>query len=182
MVTDIDIVLARGDVLLVIQVKSVTGCAMNTYDHWKNRNIIEKGCHQARLAADLLRNEPQRLIFLANRALASRIRHIEPVVLTNCLELDRWEHQGAAVLGPVGLDALVAGAQVSYMDTRTGRAIETREFTPRGQMSTESILWILRNSLEPLICPEDGRVEWASAQFEGVRWEMPTFAAKWGLE
>jgi hypothetical protein len=176
--TDIDIGLLRGDLLLLTQVKAVTGSASNTYDHWKNRNIIEKGCRQARIAADLLRSEPQRLMSLTSRKVADSIRYIEPVVFTNCLELDRWEFEGVPVLGPAGIAALVQGAVIAYVENETGRVLEKSHVTPEGEPSTESILWILRNSLEPLVCLEDGHVDQETLDLEGVRWQIPTFGAR----
>jgi hypothetical protein len=177
--TDIDIGLLRGDILLLAQVKAVTGSAVNTYDHWRNRNIIEKGCHQARLAADLLRKDPRRLTSLTNRNVAAGIRHIEPVVFTNCTELDRWECERVVVLGPAGMTALVEGAGMSYVLSDTGAVLQKSQFAPPGLSDTESVLWILHNSLEPLICPEDGRVGCETAEFQGVRWQIPTFIARW---
>lgn len=175
--TDIDIALRRDDILLLAQVKAITGAGCDTYDHWKNRNIIEKGCHQARLAADILRDQPQRLMSLTNRKVASRIRYIEPVVLTNCLELDHWEHEGVAVLGPAGTSALAEGScVVSLVHTETGRVLESRQLNPPGQTFSESILWILRNPPEQLVCPEDGRIDSVTAEFQGMRWQIPTFA------
>jgi len=40
---EIDLLIGRDDVCLLVQVKSFAGLGMNMYDHWKNRQVIERG-------------------------------------------------------------------------------------------------------------------------------------------
>jgi hypothetical protein len=94
----------------------------------RNRSAIERGCHQARLAADL-REGPQRLVSMTNCKVAGQVLHIERLVLTNCVELDRWQQVGVVVLGPAGRGALVEGTSVFYLDSQTGKVVELRRIS-----------------------------------------------------
>lgn len=44
LLTDLDLLLLREDLLMVAQVKALSGSPMNAYDHWRHRKVIEKGC------------------------------------------------------------------------------------------------------------------------------------------
>lgn len=82
-VTEIDLLLFRDDLLVAAEIKALTGSGHSPYDHWKNRMIIEKGCRQALLASQYLSAHREVIASIANRMIASAVRHIQPLVLTS---------------------------------------------------------------------------------------------------
>lgn len=174
--TDIDLLLLRDGLLLIAQVKAMIGSGTGPYDHWKNRQTIEFGCHQARLAADILAGDPERLVSFSDRKTAAQIRHIEPVVLTNIDALDGWICNGVTVLGTASINAITQGMRVKYMRP-SGQVVETKQLVEKEQLSRDTVLWMLRNPIETLVASEDGRTEYIVHEIEGIEWRAPVLAA-----
>jgi hypothetical protein len=177
--TDIDLLLVRDGLLLVAQVKAVTGSGSTPYDHWKTRQTIEFGCHQARVAVRMLTADPQRLVSLSDRRTAERIQHIEPVVLTNADTMDGVVCDGVTVLATTSINSITEGARVDYRQ-ESGRIVDTRELVAKKDLTRQTILWILRHPIETRITTEQGRSEHIVHQMEGIEWKVPVLSATGG--
>jgi hypothetical protein len=177
-VTEIDLLLLKNDLLLVTQVKAITGSAATPYDHWRSRQIIESGCRQAATTARTLKDGPGQLVFLSNRRIAARIRHIEPVVMTNAETMNGWIFEGIPVLGFGSINAITQGMRVVYRDSKSGNTVATHDFVKPNELTTEKIRWILNHPIETLVAGETEETQHVIANFEGVTWHVPSLHAR----
>jgi hypothetical protein len=175
--TDVDLLVVRDDLLLVVQVKALGGSALNPYDHWKNRLVIEKGCRQAALAHHLIQTDASLIRSIAGRAVADRIRVFEQVVLSNSGLFDGWEHAGVPVLGETLLKSITVGSKVDYVDSETGRTVHTRHLLRLEELTTETIVKALRAPIELAIAPESGAVAHFQEKVAGIDFRIPEFTA-----
>jgi hypothetical protein len=157
--TEVDLLLLREDLLLVVELKALTGSGVSPYDHWKNRMVIEKGCRQAGLAADHLRRHPQLIASIANKQAAQDVRHVQPLVLTSENDFDGWEHDGVPVAGETIRKAITVGTKVNYYDPTTLKVERTDTYLRKEDLNTETILAALRNPIELQIALEQGAVQ-----------------------
>ena len=175
--TDIDLLVAKEDLLLVVQVKALGGAALNPYDHWKHRKVIEKGCWQAGVAHRHLRSDKACIQGVAGRAMAERIRVVEPIVLTNLRLFEGWEHGCVPVLGETLLKSITVGSKVDYVDSESGRIVHTRHLLRPEDLTTETIVKALRSPIELAIAPETGAVAHLTEQVAGITFRIPEFTA-----
>lgn len=173
--TDIDLLLKREDLLLVVQVKAMIGSGLNPYDHWKNRQTIEWGCRQALAGVEGVHASPEWLLSVAGAKVAAEITHVQPVVLTNVSTFDGWRFEGVPVLGEVGLKAIVRGAKVNYQE-RGGAVIATHHLMEG--LTTERILWLLDNPVEMQIAPEGLDVFHIGQALGGLKLFRPEFGQR----
>jgi Holliday junction resolvase-like predicted endonuclease len=157
--TEVDLLLKRQDLLLVVEIKALTGSGVSPYDHWKNRNIIEKGCRQALCAADYLRANRKVLVSIASRKVADQIAVIQPLVLTNQATFDGWAHLDVPVAGETIRKAITTGSRVEYYDAETLEVQRVDHYLRVEELSTATILQALRDPIELKIAPEQGAVE-----------------------
>lgn len=177
--TDVDLLLMRDGLLLIAQVKAVTGSGIGPYDHWKTQQTIEFGCYQARLVAEILVADPQRLVSVSNTDTAAQIKHIEPVVLTNADALDGWVCNGVTVLATGSINSITQGMRVEYKQ-ESGRVIESKDVVESADLSRDKILWMLRHPVETLVAAEDGRSDYIVQQIESVEWRVPFLSVRAG--
>ncbi len=156
--TEVDLLLLRGDLLLVVEIKALTGSGLNPYDHWKNRETIERGCRQAKLAARHLTEDPKLLASISNRRIAEAIKFIQPVVFTNEAMFDGWEYSEVPVVGESIRKAITEGAKVEYFDGHTKEPYRTDWYLRPEDLNTSTILRALRDPIELKIGPEHGEV------------------------
>lgn len=172
--TDVDLLLIREDLLLVMQVKALIGAANTSYDHWRNRETVRVGCAQGRVAADFLLANPQTLVSVCGKRLAARVKHIQPVVLTNINELDGWRVDNVPVIGEVTRKAICRGARVDY-ETSTGEVIHTHHVVKPGDLNTSTILQLFDEPLEMRVALEGVDVSHIVHRIGGLTLEMPEF-------
>lgn len=179
--TDVDLLLKRDDLLLVVQVKAMIGSGVTCYDHWRNRQTIEWGCRQAAVAAEFIRAQPGWLASVAGSQAAGEVRHIQPLVLTTVDMFDGWHFEGVPVIGEVGRKAITQGAKVAYTDS-SGCVVSTRWITTPEDPSTERILWSLNNPVELLIAPEGLNVRHRPITVSGLTILLPQFDLREDVE
>ena len=81
--TDVDLLVVRNNLLLVIQVKALIGYGTDPYEQWKSRNIISLGARQANTAARFLRDNTKSITGICGALLAREISDVQPLVVTN---------------------------------------------------------------------------------------------------
>ena len=180
-VTEVDLLLKRGDLLLVVEVKAEIGSGVTCYDHWRNRQRIERGCRQAALAAEFIRDQRNWLLSVAGKKAAAEVRHIQPLVLTTVAMFDGWQFAGVPVIGELGRKAITKGAKVDYTDF-SGRVLSTRWITKSEELSTDRILWSLCNPVELVISPEGLDVSYFDVCFPGLLVKLPEFRTRKEVE
>ncbi len=178
--TEVDLLLKKDDLLLVVEIKALIGSGVTAYDHWRNRQTVEWGCRQAAAAAEFIRSRQDWLASVAGRQAAADVRHIQPLVLTTGM-FDGWNFEGVPVIGEGGRKAITQGAKVDYTDS-SGRVVSTRWISKPEELSTERILWSLNNPLELLIAPEDLKVRHRSVTLSCATVLIPEFDLRKDLE
>jgi len=174
--TDIDLMLVIGDLLLVVQIKALIGSGDTSYDHWKNRQVIEAGCRQARIVADYLSEDRSKLVSICGRRRAESIRIIQPVVLTNVAQLQGWNHLNVPVISESTRKAICRGSKVDYFNSSTGELVHTKVFVGPDELSTNEILRLIREPIELKIAAEKPEVVYRFDQFGSVSFYLPEFA------
>jgi hypothetical protein len=176
--TDVDLLLLREDLLLVMQVKALAGSGATVYDHWKNRQTIELGCQQGRTAAEFLEANAHSLIAICGKRHAVRVKHIQPVVLTNVNHYDGWSFDDVPVIGEVTRKAICEGTKVEFFDAKSGEVIHAQDFVKREDLSTEEILRILRHPVELDIAAETTEVQHHTERVGDLTFLMPEFVSR----
>jgi hypothetical protein len=171
--TDADLLVARDDLLLVVQIKALIGSGATVYDHWRNRQIIETGCAQAKTAADFLRRNPLTLVSVACKQTAQALKVIQPVVLTNADTFDGWVFDDVPVMGETTRKGVTRGSKVDYIDPRSGTVVHTHHVVKPQDLNTESILWLLRHPIELQISPEQPEIGHRLVEAGEVRFHLP---------
>lgn len=172
--TDVDLLLLRDDLLLVVQIKGLIGSGLNPYDHWKNRKIIEKGCHQARIATDHLRANRSIIAALAGKRVERAIQFVEPLVLTNLGHFDGCVFDDVPVMGESGRNAIIDGSRITYTDSEN-REVGRHEFVAKEALDTAAIRELLGNSIELQVAAEIPEVVHVDAEIAGITWRRPEF-------
>lgn len=175
-VTEADLLICRDDLLLVAEIKALTGSAYSQYDHWKNRMVIEKGCRQAATAAQLIRDDNTLLSSIADRRTARRIKHVQPIVLTNEDMFDGWEHVGVPVAGETIRHAITVGTKVEYYHHRGSDVMRTDWHLSAGELTTPVILAALRDPIELKLAPEKGAIRRIQQETAGWTFLIPDTA------
>lgn len=172
--TDVDLLLLREDLLLVVQIKGLIGSGLNPYDHWKNRKTIEKGCHQARIATDYLRADRSVIAALAGKRAERAVQHVEPVVLTNLGHFDGCVFDDVPVMSESGRNAIINGSRITYTDSRN-REVGRHDFVPKEALDTSALRKLLGNSIELQVAMETPEVIHIDTEIAGVTWRRPEF-------
>lgn len=176
--TDVDLLLLREDLLLVVQIKALIGSGATVYDHWKNRQTIEFGCSQGRVAAGFFDSEPKALVSLCGKHAAAGIKHVQPIVLTNLDHLDGWWFNDVPVIGEVTRKAICQGSKVEYFDGNSGEVLHTHHFVKREDLTTEVILQLLRQSVEIEIAAEGIETGRSEQRVGDLTFLMPEFVPR----
>lgn len=180
-VAEIDILLLRDDLLLVVEVKALTGSGISPYDHWKNREIIERGCRQARRAAEYIGANREYIASVADRSTASRVRRVQPLVLTTESMFDGWEYAGVPVAGETIRKAITAGTKVDYYQGRDKKVLKTDWHLRPEDLSTQTILNALRDPIELKLAPERGVIRHIPVEVAGLRLLIPDTGFEEGI-
>lgn len=176
--TDVDLMLVREDLLLLVQIKGLIGLANTTYDHWKNRQVIQAGCAQARLAADFFAKNPHSLLSICGRRIFERIRVLQPVVLTNIGTLDGFSYLDVPVIGEATRKAICRGSKVDFYKSASHELVHTHVFVDQSALNTAEILHLLREPIELLIAAEKPETVHRYDQLGSVSFYMPEFAER----
>ncbi len=175
LITDIDMLLKRHDLLVVLQIKALIGSGVSPYDHWRNRQTIEWGCRQAKVACAFIREHPEWLVSVAGRRNANEVVHVQPLVLTTLDHVDGWKFEGVPVIAEVGRKAITVGSKVTYIESGTGEVVSTQHIIPPEELSTERILWALDNPLELQLAPEIPTTRHTRRRIGDLRVAVPDF-------
>ncbi|MGE6447948.1 hypothetical protein [Pseudoalteromonas tetraodonis] len=174
-VTDVDLLLLREDLLLVIQIKSLIGTADTAHDHWKNRQIAEVGCMQARKSADFLMENPDSLLSICGKKASEKIRIIQPVVFTNIYHMEGFSLFDVPVIGGATRKAICRGSKVDYYSS-DGKKIHTHTFVAEEQLDTKEILRLLKEPVELLVACDQPETIYRKDRLGCLELSLPEFA------
>jgi Holliday junction resolvase-like predicted endonuclease len=168
---EIDLLLGRDDVCLVIQMKAFAGQGTNMYDHWKNRQTIEKGISQAKLAVTLL-TSTYRLSDLVGKTAAKSIKIIRPVVLSTLHYFNGWKSDDVTVLSISALRHLMRGAPVDFWSPTDKVSHESGE-KQSGQLTGAELIDFIDNPVDWRISQGTAVHNEKSVMIEGITWFIP---------
>ena len=171
--TEVDLLLLRGDLLLVVEIKALIGSGLNPYDHWKNREVIERGCRQAKLAAEHIEANRQLIASISGRKVASDVVHVQPIVLTTEGTFDGWQHVGVPVAGETIRKAITEGTKVEYYVGRDAAPVRTDWHLKPQDLSTDTILKALRDPINLKMIPEVGAVRHIPVSVAQLKLHVP---------
>jgi hypothetical protein len=181
-VTDIDLLILRDNVCLIVQLKALAGAGANTYQHWKNRLTIEKGISQARIGADLLGSSVVLVTSIVGGRAARAIEIFRPVVLTTLHYFNGWQKDGVSVLSVDALQNLMRGAPVQFWNLG-GDAVGNVEHLGGSQVTGAELLEFLDRPVDWRISADDESIREHSFEIEGTTWTYPFVASEvLGLE
>jgi hypothetical protein len=173
-VTDVDLFALREGVLLICQVKSVAGAGVVPYDHWRSRGIIEHGARQARLAAELIRKEPERLTSIADRKVRNEVVEVLPVVVSSSALFDGWRCDGIPVISHPTINALTGDVGVRYR-TLTGEVHHSVSIAEGSRLDRPMIRSLIEHPLALRVAGEGETVSHRVHRFAGAEWALPEF-------
>lgn len=173
-VTEVDLLLLRDDLLLVVQIKSLIGAGDTAYDHWKNRQIVEMGCIQARKSVDFLLENPKTLASICGKRASAKINVIQPVVLTNIHHQEGASLFDVPVIGEATRKAICRGSIVDYFRS-DGQHVHSHVFTAPEQLDTKEILRLLKEPVELRIACETPETTYREVRLGGLELLMPEF-------
>ncbi|MCF5858516.1 hypothetical protein [Aeromonas veronii] len=175
-VTDVDLLLLQNDLLLVVQIKSLIGSADTPYDHWKNLQVIEQGCIQARKSADFLTENTDLMISICGKKASNKIRIIQPLVLTNIHHLEGLNLFDVPVIGEATRKAICRGSIVNYINSN-GQHLHTHVFVTPEQLDTKEILRLLKEPIELQIASERPLTVFREEQLGCLKFLLPEFSS-----
>lgn len=175
-ITDVDLLLLRNDLLLVVQIKALAAAADTPYDHWKNRQVVVKGCEQARTAVDFLLENTDTLVSICGKRVIEDIHVIQPVVLTNIHHLEGLSLFDVPVIAEATRKAICRGSVVDYIGTQ-GQQVHSHVFVPPEQLDTKVILRLLKEPVELRIASERPESVYREEQLGDLTFAIPEFVS-----
>lgn len=109
MVTDIDLIVEKNGIVLLVQAKAVNECT-TPYERWKTRNTIIKGIRQAQLAKLYIEMNPQKY------KLPQNIAVLQNVVVVPLDEFNGWSNEDVPVISIDYLISMLNGAEFDMVD------------------------------------------------------------------
>lgn len=170
--TDIDLLVLRRDLLLVVQIKATGSVGVTPYDHWKQRISAALGASQARKAVVALRCQPELLVSIAGRKLAAQVVRIEPVVITGSPLLNGWNCDGVPVISAAGLTSILEGARIVYRDVK-GDALGIRHLVSP-ELTTSEILDLFSRPVDWHAALLPATITHSPVHIGSWKWSIPT--------
>lgn len=173
--TDIDLLVAKDDLVLACQIKAMAGTGEDGYAHWKNRQTVLEGVRQSKVVMEALRRRPDLLDGALGKRSRGRPVDVQPVVITNLHTFNGWKAESVPVVSTGGLMTLFRGARVDYYRTRG----ETKELVLReshivgSEPTTEEFLRLMRTPIEWQTASETAEIEYRSDDVAGARFRFP---------
>jgi hypothetical protein len=168
---EIDFLIAKDEVCLVVQMKAFAGFGLNMYDHWRNRQTIQKGVQQAKLALEIL-NSKYRLSDIVGKKAASPIRVLRPLVLSSLHYFNGWQNDGVSILSVTALSNLVRGASLEFR-RGSGEIVNDPAAKPKGILTGAQVIEYLDYPLDWRIAQEIDVFTQKTAAIGECSWSMP---------
>lgn len=147
LLTDIDVLAIRGNILLIIQIKAYYGMGLNHFEQWKFRNKLIHGAGQANKALEAFKTDPQLLKKVFGPLDVSSVDTLQPLVLTNEAIFNNWSVDQVPVLSVGALNQMINGATVNYVDGK-GKVKGRQQLIKGSKISSEELLRFLRSPLD----------------------------------
>jgi hypothetical protein len=180
-VGDIDLIVQRDELVLILQLKALAGQGVSPYDHWRNRKTIEKGASQAAIALEFIRHRPHFLQGVASRQAVANVRRVEGAVLTNLHLFNGWLIGSVPVLSRNGLMTILNGATVKFHRAGDTRVVAVEQVEPMDKWECARFIQLLLNPVDWRISQERSETSHHCVESEQVRWQIP-MVGNWSME
>ena len=178
--TDVDLLVIRDNLLLVIQVKALIGYGTDPYEQWKSRNAISLGARQANAAVRFLRNNIKWMIGQFGDALARTISDVQPLVVTNVSIFDGWTRDDVPVVSISRLSHILSGSKFTF-ERSNGQVVSKEEMLGDDPITSESFMDIIRNPLDWRLAGESIQMVHVPLEFGGIQAKIPSVLGGWAI-
>jgi len=181
LVTDIDLLAIRNDLLLIIQVKSYYGDGLNHFEQWKFRQKVMHGARQALKAAQAIDENKNLLNRFFSVGEVDNIKHIQSLVLTNAEIFNNWNYLGVPVMSVIAMNQVINGATVTYK-TGKKKVKGSVSFINGLKISSLEFMEFLRNPLDWKLSLENLKKTSHEETFEDCILNFPIFENQTGFQ
>jgi hypothetical protein len=179
LLTDIDIIAKREDVLLIVQMKVYYGTGINPFEQWKFRNKLEHAVKQVKISEQYIKENKHVLKPYFSNAELSEIKRILPVVFTNSHIYNGWKYDGVSVMSTGSLMQIINGANVKF--ERTDGVIEgMKKYVVSDIVSLDEFIGFLESPLDWRIGDQHYKIKCHEEQFEHASLIFPLLTNKEG--
>jgi hypothetical protein len=171
--TDVDILVFKNGLLLIIQVKALASGDANIFEHWKSKTTICQGVEQAATATMEIKNN-ERLLkhLLASNAVTEGVAQLQPVVITNSPLFTGWSRSDIPVISFGYLMTLLHGAKVQYKDL-SKTVLAEASFSKTKELTAQEFVQLLFEPVDWLIAKEVNEIADRWVTIENVRIAIP---------
>jgi hypothetical protein len=179
--TDVDLLVVRDNLLLIIQIKALIGYGTDPYEQWKGRGVLSSGARQAKLAACFLRGNTKWMTGIFGAAITSRISDVQPLVITNINIFNGWINEEVPIVSVSGLHEILSGAKVVYA-REDGHVVSEERMTEEGSITSEAFMDLIHNPLDWRLANESLRIVHTPLEFGAIRWKIPSSLGGWAIQ
>jgi hypothetical protein len=137
--TDVDIIAKREDVLLIIQMKVYYGTGISNYEQWKFRKKLEHGVEQVKKSNEAISSDISILNGLFSKKELQEIKRIKPIVMTNSHYFNGWVLNGISIMSSGSLMQIINGATVRFT-TSGGEVVEEKKYANSSTLTVDEFL------------------------------------------
>lgn len=179
LLTDIDILAKREDVLLIVQMKVYYGTGINNYEQWKFRNKLEHAVKQVKISEQYIKDNMDILKPHFSDVELSEIKRIQPVVMTNSHIYNGWKYDGVPVMSTGSLMQIINGASVKFERT-DGTIASIKKYAVSDVVSIDEFIDFLENPLDWRIGYQHYKIKYHEEELEHSSLIFPLLANKEG--
>lgn len=174
LLTDIDIIAKRENVLLLIQLKVYYGTGVNNYEQWKFKKKLEHGAHQVKVSESAIREDISILKNHFNKQELDEITKIKSVVMTNSHYYNGWICNHVPVMSTGSLMQIIHGATVRYND-RQGTILSEEKYATSKNVTVNEFLGFIDLPLDWRIGSQKYTVKTHIENFDNITFKFPIF-------
>ncbi|MBV8388980.1 MAG: NERD domain-containing protein [Mucilaginibacter sp.] len=174
LITDIDLLAIRDNLLLIIQVKSYYGYGVNHFEQWKFRKKLIHGVQQTKKAQQAIGEDHRILSRYFTNVEIEKINVIQGLVVTNAEIYNNWQCDDIPIVSTSALMQIINGATVSYI-TADGRNMGEDRFIAGDKISTDEFVEFIQNPLDWKLSKDNLSLHHHKEEFEDAILEFPFY-------
>ncbi|MGN7787825.1 hypothetical protein ACTJIJ_25040 [Niabella sp. 22666] len=179
LLTDIDILAKRDDVLLIVQMKIYYGTGINHYEQWKFRSKLEHAVKQVRISESSITENIGILKPYFSDTELNEIKRIQPVVMTNSHMYNGWKYDDVPIMSIGSLMQIINGASVKFERT-DGIVMNVKKYAASDIVSADEFIGFLEYPLDWRIGDSEYQTKYHQEEFEHAILNFPLLVNKEG--
>lgn len=165
LLTDIDILAKRDDLLLIVQMKVNYGKEINHFEQWKFRNKLKHAVEQIKVSERSIHEDLNILTSHFTKTEIKEIKRIQPVIITNSHLYNGWKYRGVPIMSTGSLMQIINGASVKFEST-DGKIINTTQHINSDIISLDEFVDFLEKPLDWRIGDQDYQIKHHTEELE----------------